>query len=138
MTSYSNFLMQLLKFHDYVIVKSNFLDDITTWSNYLMTSHLTVIFLITSQLGVTFLDNISRLFGDHDDWNVDVTARNPWNDRAIDNPQALNVPDPELWVNHRCGISLQGSHFAGADRVVIGSGEVSDPAVPVFVGVLKQ
>ena len=86
---------------------------------------------------MTPLDDVRRLLGHHDDGNVDVAARNRRKDRAVDDPESANVPDSEFGVDHSCGVTIQGPHFAGSDRVVVRSGEMDDPTVPVFIRVLE-
>ena len=69
---------------------------------------------------------------------TDVTARYRRKDRTIDDPESGNVPDPEFGVDHSRGVAIEGPHFAGSHRVVVGGGQVKDPAVPVLVRVLKR
>jgi hypothetical protein len=93
---------------------------------------------IKSQFRIVALDNVGCLFRYHDDWNVDVSARNIWNDGSIDYPEALQAPNFEFRVDDGTGICIQGSHFAAAHRVVVSGGQVENPAVPVFVRTLER
>jgi hypothetical protein len=93
---------------------------------------------IKSQFRIVALDNVGCLFRYHDDWNVDVSARNIWNDGGIDNPESLQAPNFEFRVDDGTGICIQGSHFAAAHRVVVCGGQVENPAVPVFVRTLER
>ena len=92
---------------------------------------------LRSQLCISSLDDVSHLLGHHDDGNVDVAAWYNRDDRPVHDPKTLDVPDSKFRVDNCFRVPIKRSHLAGSDGVMVGIGQVHDPAVPVFVRFLK-
>src|SRR5271169_1360161 len=78
-------------------------------------------------------DQVGRLFGDHDDRRVDVTADEVRHYRGIDDAQRVDTQHSELGVDDSIRIA-RPTHLASAERMVNGDRGGADMGVDVGVG----
>src|SRR5258705_8230901 len=77
------------------------------------------------------LDHVGGLLADHDGWRIGVAADQGRHHRGIDDAQAFNAADLQLWIDHRHRID---AHLAGADRVIHGIDALAQNFPDLVVG----
>ena len=91
-----------------------------------------------SQFRIIAFYDVRCFLCNHDNRDVDVSARNVRDHGRIHYPETSQAPDFEFGVDDGVGIRVQGSHFAATHGVVVRGGEMEDPAMPVFVRFLEK
>ena len=69
---------------------------------------------LSTSLGSTFPDHIGSLFGNHHDRGVRVTASDRWHHGCVNDPNTINPPNSEAFVDHG---HIIDTHSARTDRV---------------------